>query len=115
MTSLVNPIVGQPDGTQPLDPFEPVDEMPHLWHVHQMLNDIANHAVHLDHDTDQATIHGLPATAQQDKAITDLIESGYAERLPHSGDMALTMLGITIAHQWRRLAIYTTKTGERCA
>jgi len=113
--TIVDPIVGQPDGTQPLDPFEPVDEMPHLWHVHQMLHDIKNHAVHLDHDTDQATVNGVPATRQQDKAITDLIESGYAERLPRSGDLALTMTGMTWRERWRHLGIYTGQDGRRYA
>lgn len=116
MTSLVDPIIGQPDGTQPIDVLDAADEaMPHLWHVHRLLHDIHDHAVHLDHDTDQATVHGVPATRQQDRAITDVIESGCAERLPVSGDLALTMTGMAWRERFRSRGAYTGRDGRRYA
>src|SRR5690606_29570790 len=101
MTSLVDPIVGQPDGTQAIDVLDATAEaMPRVWHTRMLLIDIAAGAVHLDHSSDLATVHGKPATNTQDEEITHLLEGGYAERMPISGDLVLTPKGASLAAMW---------------
>lgn len=116
MTSLVDPIIGQPDGTEPIDAAD--GALPHLWHVHQMLHTVNEGRVELSARGGRYVVDQRSATSIETRFLDQLVDSGYVEADFFSDidgrTVQLTPDGDLLVGRWRGFKAYTSRGGGLC-